>query len=570
MASAARRTARLLGALVALGPMAPRAVLAQPVTGGFDDASIARRGELRIRFGAVFDATTDQFGAAGRSGSRRTPLGTSFTFDTLGAAQIPAIAATQRVLRDSIGVTPTLFLGNVQTGVRQLVTRIPLRLELGITSRIALDVRAPIVRTRSAARVSVNPGGGTGNLGFNPADTRFSQTAASAASRNGLVQTELNAAVGALQQRLDACPTTSMDASCAAIVANRAAAVQLVTDAGVTRRGIAAVYGTATTGSGSPFVPIAGSDAERAVEARLDDLRTRFARFGVTNLGETTRPAAATARIANAGLRTILSDPTLGFSADTVFSVERGGTGDIEAGARFKWLDTFAETGAPTDGVHARSTAELSYQIGTLGTDLPTLLFDVPLGTAASGVVVRSETDVGLGRRFTATIAGRYVRAFGDEQTVRVPYVVGSLLAPASREQTVSRRPGSELHLELTPRWSPNAAFALSGNYAFTSKQADRFTGSFSVPSTPYIGTDVFDASALGIGTGGRAQRLGFGATYSTLAGFSQRRTGIPAEVSYVHTQVFAGSGGGVPRVTTDGLLVRVYMQLFGAGRRGR
>jgi hypothetical protein len=355
---------------------------------------------------------------------------------------------------------------------------------------------------------------------------------------------------------------------CAPIIANRSGATQLVTDARRLANGIAAVYGSGGTNVGTPFVPIAGSDAQRAVEARIANLRTRFTSFNVTDLAATTSPAGATARIANAGLRRILNDPDLVIGNDSTFSVETGGSGDIEAGARFKWLDTFSDSGAPGPGLHARSTASVAYQLGSVGVELPSYLFDLPLGSAASGIVVRSESDIGFGRRLSATVAARFLHPFADERAVRIPYLVGSLITPAGREQTVSHQPGSELTVEVTPRWAPSASFALAAHYALTSKQDDEYTGSFSVPDVPYIGTDTFDASSLGIGTGGRSQRVGFGATYSTLAAYARRRTGLPLEVSYLHTETIAGSGGVIPRITTNALLIRFYAQIFGRSRR--
>jgi hypothetical protein len=228
----------------------------------------------------------------------------------------------------------------------------------------------------------------------------------------------------------------------------------------------------------------------------------------------------------------------------------------------------FAYTGAPGQGLQARSTAAIAYQLGSPGVELPSYLFDLPLGSGANGIVVRSESDIGFGRRLSATVAARLLHPFADERTVRIPYLVGSLITPAGHEQTVSHQAGREITIEVTPRWSPSASFALAAHYAMTSKQDDEYTGSFTVPDVPYIGTDTFDAAPLGIGTGGRSQRVGFGATYSTLSAYSQRRTALPLEVSFLHTETIAGSGGVIPRVTTNALLIRFYAQIFGRSRR--
>jgi hypothetical protein len=573
MAVAGGRTAFFLGAFVVVSTVvAPGRATGQPAAGGFEDATIPRRGEARFRISATFDASVDQFGTkSGATG--RFPLGRVLTFDSLGAAQLPAVGVTQRFLRDSLGVSSGLSLGSVQTDSRVLTTSFPLRLEFGLTSRVALDARVPIVRTRNAVRLGVNNGGGTGNLGFNPSDSRFASGTAAAVARNAAVQAQLAAAITRLQGLVTSCstPAGAGGAGCAPVIANRAGATQLITEARTAANGITSVYGNGTaTGTGTPFVPVAGSDAQRAVEARLTALRTRFTSFNVSDLGSGTAPAGATERIANSGFRRILGDPLLGFAYDTTFSVERGGLGDVEVGARFKWLDMFGESRLPVSGFHARSTAGVAYRLGTSGTDLPFLLFDVPLGTGADALIFRSETDIASGRRLGATIAARWVRPLADEAVVRVPLSTESILAPAARTQTVGRHLGRELTLEVTPRWAPSESFTIAAQYSVTTKQDDAYAGTFTVTDEPFVTTDTFDAAVLGVATGGRAQRFGFGATYSTLAARARGRAGLPIEVSYLHTSTVAGSGGVVPRVTTDALVLRLYAQLFGRGRRAR
>jgi hypothetical protein len=154
-------------------------------------------------------------------------------------------------------------------------------------------------------------------------------------------------------------------------------------------------------------------------------------------------------------------------------------------------------------------------------------------------------------------------------EALRIPIVPGELLSTLDRERLVDVKRGRRVELELTPRWMPNDAFAVAAHYLMRSTSESRFTGTFTSTDT-LAGTApvTYDASILDAGTGGRAQQLGFGITYSTLAAYARRRTWLPIEVSYLHASTFAGSGGVVPRLRTDQLALRVYTQLFGSNAR--
>lgn len=584
MARSRGRAALLRAALLATAAhVTPAArAAAQPVLGGFDDASLPARWEARLRVGARFEATTEQFGGlSGTDGSTRVPLGARFSFDSLGASRLPIVARTQRLLGDSLGVETGLTLGTVTTGSRALVTRVPIRLDLGVTRRIALGVTLPYVRTRQSASASVNPGGTTGNLGFNPAiGTVSSASAATAAQgQNKSAIAQLTTAADLLASRLGSCPATAgtgTPAECLPIIANRAAATQLVARARRTAGGLTQVYGTgAATSPGAVLVPIQGTDAQRAVNAQLTALATQFTGFQIPGLTSALFPSAATARIGIAGLQRILVDPDFGVRSDSLRGTEQAQLGDVEVGGAVMWLDTFgggATAARRMPGLRVRSTVGAAYRLATGAEDVSYILFDVPTGSGSPALLLHSATDVSLGRRFWASAVARLTSPFEHDVVARIAPFPGELLAAADREHTVGRTEGRTIELEVTPRWMPNDAFAIAAHYALRSKADDRYTGSFAATDTiaPTEGLS-YDASALGAGTGGRAQVVGFGITYSTLGAFARGRTWLPAEVSYLHTSTVAGSGGVVPRVRTDQLVLRVYAQLRGrSARRAR
>jgi hypothetical protein len=520
-----------------------------------------------------FEGVSEQFGGvSGLDGSTRVGLGARFTFDSLGAARLPIVGRTLAPLRDSVGVDVGLTLGAVTTDARALAMRVPLRLDVGVTRRIALGLTVPLVRARQSVRLVTNAGGATGNLGFNPANATASGTPnATAQQRNAAVQQQIAAASRRLDSLVANCPATAgtnTPADCVPVIANRQGATQLARQARTVASGLAQIYGAGTaTSSGALLVPIQGTDAQRAVEARLQALGAQFAAFRVTELRTPALPAGATARIANAGLQRVLTEREFGILADSVRGIERAGLGDVEIGGSVMWLDTFGATGAPAAGLRARSTVSAGYRLPTGTVATPYILFDVPLGDGPA-LLLSSATDLSLGRRFWVSAIARVESPQSQRRLVSVPPFAGELLASVGRVGIVDRTGGRQVALELTPRWVPNDAFAVAAHYALRSKQEDRHVGTIASGDTEGGAPVTYDAALLDAGTGGRAQSVGVGITYSTLAAYARRKTWLPVEVSYLHTSTVAGSGGVVPKVRTDQLVVRVYAQLLGRGSR--
>ena len=545
----------------------------QSVVGGFEDASVPARGEARLRFGVIFEGASDQFGGvSGREGSTRVPLGARLSFDSLGAARFPTVFGVQSTLRDEVGVATGLTLGTATTDLRTLVSRVPFQLDFGVTRRLSRGVTIPIVRTNSSVNLRVNPGGTTGNLGFNPANsTPTSGDNAAAAQQDALVQQQFKRAADSLASLVKSCPAVAdptTPAGCAPIIANRAGASQLVSTARAVAGGLAKVYGAGTTDSqGALLVPIQGTDAQRAVEARIKALGTQFAAFSVNDLATPALPFAATARIAAAGLQRILTEEAFGLQADSVRGVALQGTGDVELAANAMWLDTFGPpNAAQRTGLRVRSTIGAGYRLATGSEDASFFLFDVPTGSGGRALLFRSATDIAVGRLWL-TVVAHADSPFSRQLVVRVPFGAGEALAPAANELTADAKTGRRIDIEITPRWALSQSFAVAAQYARHSKQADQYTGTITgIDATGAAAT--VDASLLGVGTGGTAQLAGFGITYSTLSAFAHGRTWVPVEVSYLQATTFGGSGGVVPITRYHQLAVRVYAQMFGASAR--
>jgi hypothetical protein len=163
-------------------------------------------------------------------------------------------------------------------------------------------------------------------------------------------------------------------------------------------------------------------------------------------------------------------------------------------------------------------------------------------------------------------VVGRYGAQLVDQRTYRIPDVARNPFIMKYREQVVSRDLGDYIELEASPRWVYNDYLSLSANYLYRRKGEDKYTGVFTTedPSGEPI---TLDASILGVGTEQREQRIGGGASFSTLRAYDQGRSRIPIEVQFSHWQSISGSGYSPKQFTTQ-IQMRYYTRLFGAPLR--
>jgi hypothetical protein len=177
------------------------------------------------------------------------------------------------------------------------VTATPIVFEAGVTDKISIGLTIPYVRTRNEIDFDVNPLGREGNTGFNPALAN-----AQAAANNQAIVTQLTNAANGLEAAANCAGNPNQNA-CALVAQTR-------TFAGA----IAQIYGTGN-GTGSPFVPITGTEAQLAIEGRLAGLKAQYpAAFqaGFTNAV----PFAALNRLTVTDAQTILTNDAFGVSAD--------------------------------------------------------------------------------------------------------------------------------------------------------------------------------------------------------------------------------------------------------------
>jgi hypothetical protein len=307
--------------------------------------------------------------------------------------------------------------------------------------------------------------------------------------------------------------------------------------------------------------------AQNAITARVAALR---AAFGPAGAGITaTAPFAAPGNLQLADAQRILTDPAFGVTAQPVGTVSRRSVGDIEVAAKYSLVNTFghADPNARLNpsGINLRTAVTGVVRIGTGNAEEPRNFLDVPTGTGANAVGIRSATDLLLGRRFWTTLALRYTAQLPDDQLVRVVDAPERVLAPLYRQQTVRRDLGNFFELEATPRLVLTNWLAVAGQYYFRDKGEDRYRGAFTIPDAVTGAGEIrLDASTLNLETLAQEHRVGGGVSLSSVAAFTKGRAPVPAELTYTLQQTVNGFGGAVPRLTLHQVQLRLYARLFG------
>jgi hypothetical protein len=553
----------LAGALV---PGAPAAARAQAVLGIGDDALVLPRGVFRLRAVGQQGTFDERFGGISTSGlrpNRREPILTDLNIPSIGTVQFPNLLRVEQGLRGLTGNTNyALDLGRLEGAGDVRINAGTLVAELGATKRLSFGVQVPFVDTRNNVRLAVNPGG-QGNVGFNPG---VAGGAAQARAQNTAFVTQYFTAARAVEQSvglpLGGCAQSALP-QC-----------QLVNGARQFAGGVGAIYGAdaaAAVGfqgsAGSPFVPLGTDAAQQAIATRAAQIRTAFGPAGA--LITTTAPVASPSNLQLADAQRILTDPAFGVLAQPVGTANRRGLGDIEFGAKYSLVNTFGHDDPnarlnPT-GVNLRTALAGAFRVGTGLAEDPRNFLDVPTGTGANAVSLRSTTDVLLGSRFWTSLALRYTAQLADDQLVRVVDRPERVLAPIYRQQFVRRDLGDFFELEATPRFVLTDWLAVAGQYYFRDKREDRYQGSFLIPDAVTGAGDIrLDASTLNQETLAQEHRIGGGVSLSTVKPFARGRARVPAEVTYTLQQTVNGFGGAVPRLTLHQVQFRLYARLFG------
>lgn len=535
---------------------------AQRVLGVGDDALVLPRGVFRFRTLGNWTWFNERYGkdTPGRPDGALEPLGIDFTLDTIGVRQFPNLIALQGGLQQLTG-NPIWYptLGNTVVNLRDHVTAYPFVFEAGLSNRFSVGIQVPYVRTETSAFFNVNTTGTQGNIGFNPA-----LAVAAAATQNATMFTQFTTAANTLEGSVAACQANpAASPSCPALLANQANARALIANSRAFAGGVNQIYST------SPFVPIVGTDAQLAIEARVAAFRALYQSFGVTSIAATTTgPFASRGRLTVRDAQVILTNPAFGIAADPLQSVSRSHVSDIDIGGKFSVFDSFGrstEARMSPKGLNFRTAVGVTFRLPTAQIESPNNFIDIGTGRKATTVEGRWFGDVLLGSRFWQSFIVRFNKPFSDDQEMRIIDLPNQELAPLYRKQTVRRQLGTTFEFETAPRIVVNDFLSVSGWYMYRNKKQDNYTGAFTIPAAVTGFSDItIDAAALDLETAQTEHRLGGGISFSNVYSFEQGKAKVPFEVQYLHWQTVKGAGGNQPKFFTDQVQLRLYARIFG------
>jgi len=531
---------------------------AQRVLGVGDDALVLPRGVLRFQTLGQWTSYNERYGngTPGHPDGALEPLGIDFTLDTIGVRQFPNLASLQAGIQQLSG-NPNwnATLGNSRLNLRDRINSSTLVLEGGLSSRISIGVEVPYVATSASAFFNVNTTRTEGNLGFNPALGNGVAAAQDATMLAQFLQDSTN-----LRNALDNCQANPAASGCPQLNAQSANANSLIALATSFARGVNGIYTT------SHFVPVAGTDAQLAIEARVAAFRASYQQFGGSTIG--TGPFAAQNRLTVIDAQQILTQAAFGLSAAPLTTTGHSHLGDIGIQGKLLLYDSFGgstkERSSPS-GLNFRTAIGGTFRLATGQVESPDNFIDIGTGRGTKSVEGRWFGDLGVGSHFWQSFVVRFNKPLADDQVMRITDVPDEVFAPIYRRQMVHRALGSALEFETTPRLVLNDFFSVSGQYVYRHKAQDHYTGTFTIPAAVTGFSDVtLDASTLDLETETKEQRLGGGIAFSNLYAFDQGKAKIPFEVTYLHWQTVKGSGGNQPKLFTDQVQLRIYTRIFG------
>lgn len=530
-------------AIIAIIPLHYAA--AQSTTSLLPDATVLRRHSFAIR---VLNGWQRFDELMGDGGTRN--LASSFNVDSLDAARgIPGIPTDAVVQGATNNSSLRLTAGRITAAANSRIVTSPLIAQFGLSRRITLGVVVPLVETRTTVGAQLNPKSGGANAGFNPA------IASSNWTQNAAIITALQSAAGSLRTRLQQCQTAPSGAGCSGLLAQQASAQSLITATQTTSLQLTSIYGTGASSPGSAFVPVAGSDVDKAVQARIAELAASFQTFGTTVATGGTFQGATTP--ANKELNAIL----VAAGYDTLQSPDRASIGDITVGATIQLTNTFPDSEI-TAGFHHRVAVNVAGRMGTGQPASRSRLFDNPTGYGQPGLIVGAAADLAFSTRWTVTGTGSYTAQFGTVPVTRVANTADAVF-PITAANRGTYSAGNVLTLTAAPRYRVAGFFSLNGIYALTRIGADVYSappleapapGVSFVSTLPALGTAPYGNAAATL------QQAGFGFSYSTTQMLATPGR-VPFEVSFRHVETLSATGGPAAKTFEDQISLSVYFR---------
>jgi hypothetical protein len=528
-----------------------RPARAQAGLSHLDDATMVPKGDVRLQAITAWIRFDSRFAPAG-SAKSTYPLGDEFSFESLGAAQLPALSATQNSIQTLSGSPFSLSLGAMWSAMDARVVVMPLSLEYGLFHRLTVGAMLPLVRTRMNIMLRVNPRGTEGNVGVNPAGVSDA-----ALAQDSAVVAQLTSAAAALQATLQACQANAAsDPNCPQILAREPDVTALLQTAAQFAANFSAVYGADAQTRGGAVVPLAGSGADGLIRARLTAYDSSFQAFLTSAPRITATPAAAGGPVGTRDFANLLHDPAIaGF--DSLSSTVRVGPGDLELSARYLLFDGFADsaTAANPAGLHGRATLTGVVRLPTGQLAAATNPLDIATGHGATAATARMALYSQWGRRVGLSAAASYTQSFGTTRTGAYPVAQGAPFPPSTAD-VYPYTPGAVMSVEIAPRYMLTRLMGVSAVYDFRHVASNDLgtlaSGSGGPAITPVATIDGVTSAP------GTMQSAGFGITYSTVTEYDRGRAALPIDLTFTHLEAISGAAR-MPKSFRDQIQLRFY-----------
>jgi hypothetical protein len=504
---------------------------------------------LRLRVTSAWTRFDQRFAPNGGS----TSLGAELSADPLGTGQLPLLAPVEGALR-TLAANPavSLSLGRLVVASDARIVTAPIALEYGVTRRLSIGVVVPVVQTRRVVQARVNVDS-SANVGFVASANRTA-----AAGANLAVVTAYQNAAASLASLIARCQQNPAGTGCAAVNANPSDA------AAVRQAALGYAAGVQVLGTDAATIllaPQANGALAQAIDAQRVALNARLQQYLGTGAGAGSSIYLAPYRFSYLDLQGTRGSPgllqsQLGGGLDSLHTSNRLGVGDVGVGAQLLVFDRFQRDTLPPRGLQTRLAVGAMVRFATSRADSARDLADIPTGEGA-GVQVHAALDLIAGR-LGGTVAARYVRSFA--RTVQAS-LVGDPEAPFPYplfgERT--RHAGDVVGLDLTPRYLMNEIFGLDAHYGIERVGATTYDA-VANPCSTCVATSVAVSPSAAART---AQRVGFGARFSTVDAFARGRSRYPVEVSFTHLETIRGDPG-EPKGTRDQIQMRVFYRIRG------
>jgi hypothetical protein len=463
----------------------------------------------------------------------------------LGSDKFAFLKATDSVIGNVLGQsTYKVNLGALQADGQRTVGTGIIGIALGITRRLTLFTRIPLVTTRIQARLREDSS--SADAGFNPAHPALG-LAADQAKANQFFS-DFTAALSNLDARI-------AGGSYAGNPALEALARDISARAAAIRDGLLGITTDANTAS--PFLPTTTSATGQALIARIRGLQDTLATtLGVSSNFINQDPVLAGPRLSDGDVTRLLSNTAGPINALPFGESKVSRIGDMDVGAIYTLVDRFDRPG--TRGGF-RLAAEALLRLPTGQRDNPDNLLHAGTGNGRYELGVSGTADFGRGA-IGARVTGGYLKRFTALRVQRVS-APDQPFAEANRLTNVRLRAGDVVQLGAQPFLRLARNIVLHGSADYWREASGHAEYYRAIDAIAGISASVLVAqsrrSALALGGGisyvGRAAR----------ECEPERRCGFPIDASWTYTSVVRASAGRVPQYRTTRLEIRWYQRLW-------